>query len=106
MSSRTGFGNSRRSTVSLVSALVLSATTWASADEIRVLSGGGPQVALRAGIPEFERATGHRVHPPFAHVTVIQQKLVAGEKNDLVFLPVPFIPSPHKSLAFPSPVPI
>jgi molybdate transport system substrate-binding protein len=99
VSSRTGFGNSRRSTVSLVSALVLSATTWASADEIRVLSGGGPQVALRAVIPEFERATGHRVHPTFAHVTVIQQKLVAGEKTDLVLLPVPLIASTEKSLA-------
>jgi molybdate transport system substrate-binding protein len=99
VSSRTGFGNSRRSTVSLVSALVLSATTWASADEIRVLSGGGPQVALRAVIPEFERATGHRVHPTFAHVSVIQQKLVAGEKTDLVLLPVPLIASTEKSLA-------
>src|SRR5262249_42280209 len=99
MSSRTGFGNSRRSTVSLVSALVLSATTWASADEIRVLSGGGPQVALRAVIPEFEGATGHRVRPTFAHVSVIQQKLIAGEKADLILLPVPLIAAIEKSLA-------
>src|SRR5262249_61177330 len=98
MSSRTGFGNSRRSTVSLVSALVLSATTWASADEIRVLSGGGPQGALRAGIPEFERATGHRGHPTFPHVRVFQQKLVAGEKNSLVLVPVPFVASSRKTL--------
>jgi molybdate transport system substrate-binding protein len=100
MSSKTGSGTSGRSTASLLPALVLSATvTWANADEIRVLSGGGPQVALREVIPEFERATGHQVHPTFAHVSVIQQKLVAGEKADLVLLPVPLIAATEKSLA-------
>jgi ABC-type molybdate transport system substrate-binding protein len=53
---------------SILLGLVLSVTaTVASTDEIRVLSGGGPQVALQAVIPEFEKATGHRVHPTFAH---------------------------------------
>jgi molybdate transport system substrate-binding protein len=85
---------------SLLSALVLSVTaTAANADEIRVLSGGGPQMVLRAVIPEFESATGHQVHPTFALVTVIQQKLAAGEKVDLILLPVPLIAATEKSLA-------
>ena len=85
---------------SMLSALALSiAATVANADEIRVLCGGGPQVALRAVIPEFEGATGHRVHPTFAHVSVIQQKLAAGEKADLILLPVPLIAATEKAVA-------
>jgi hypothetical protein len=57
-------GISRRPVASLLSALILSITaTQAKADDIRVLSGGGPQAALRAVIPEFEKETGHRVQP-------------------------------------------
>src|SRR5215471_2068039 len=72
--------------------------TLANADEIRVLSGGGAQGVLRAVIPEFERATGHQVRPTFAHVNVVQQKLAAGEKADLIFLPVPLIARVEKTL--------
>ena len=75
------------------------ATTTARSEEIRVLSGGGPQEALQSIIPEFEAATGHRVHPIYAHVLVIQQKLAAGEKTDLILLPVPLIAATEKSLA-------
>jgi molybdate transport system substrate-binding protein len=73
-------------------------STVANADEIHILSGGGPQAALRAFIPEFESATGHRVYPTFAHVSVIQQKLAAGEKTDLILLPVPLIAAAEKAL--------
>jgi molybdate transport system substrate-binding protein len=72
--------------------------TLANADEIRVLSGGGAQGVLRAVIPEFERATGHQVRPTFAHVNVVQQKLAAGEKADLIFLPAPLIARVEKTL--------
>ena len=99
-STQTGFDISGRLIASILSALILSiAATVANADEIRDLSGGGPQVALRALIAEFEGATGHRVHPTFAHVNVIQQKLAAGEKADLILLPVPLIAATEKSVA-------
>jgi molybdate transport system substrate-binding protein len=92
-------GISRRPVASLLSALILSITaTQAKADDIRVLSGGGPQAALRAVIPEFEKETGHRVQPVFAHVSVIQQKLAAGEKTDLIFLPIPLIAAAEKAV--------
>jgi len=84
---------------SVVLALALtSSAALANADEIRVLSGGGAQGALRAVIPEFERATGHQVRPIFAHVSVVLQKLAAGEKADLIFLPVPLIARVEKTL--------
>jgi molybdate transport system substrate-binding protein len=54
---------------------------------------------LRAAIPGFEGTTGHRVHPTFAHVSVIQQKLAAGEKTDLIMLPIPLIAAAERSLA-------
>ena len=93
-------GITRRFAASLLSALILSVTaTLANADDIRVLSGGGPQAALRAVIPEFEKATGHRVQLIFAHVSVIRQKLAAGEKTDLIFLPVPLIAAAEKAVA-------
>ncbi|HEY1474885.1 MAG TPA: substrate-binding domain-containing protein [Pseudolabrys sp.] len=96
---QTGFDIIGRLITSIVSAIILSiAATVANADEIRVLSGGGAQLALRAVIPEFEGATGHRVHPTFAHVSVIQQKLAAGEKADLILLPVPLIAAVEKNL--------
>jgi molybdate transport system substrate-binding protein len=76
-------------------ALTSSATL---ADELHVLSGGGAQGALQAVIPEFERATGHQVRPTFVHVNVVQQKLAAGEKTDLIFLPVPLIARVEKTL--------
>ena len=91
---------SRTVQTALIALVLLVTGTVADADEIRVLSGGGPQIALQAVIPEFEGATGHRVHPTFALVTVIQQKLIAGgEKADLILLPVPLISVAEKSLA-------
>jgi molybdate transport system substrate-binding protein len=95
-----GPGIRRHLIASLLSALVLTvAATVTNADEIRLLRGGGPQAALQAIIPEFERATGHRVHPTFALVTVIRQKLAGGEKADLILLPVPLIAATKKSLS-------
>jgi molybdate transport system substrate-binding protein len=68
----------------------------ATSADIHVFSGGGPQEALRHLSPEFERATGHRVEFTFRLVTEIQQKLAAGEKADVVLLPVPLIAAIEK----------
>ena len=100
MATRPGIGVVGRLVALSLCPLALSITaTLATGDEIRVLSGGGPQVVLRTVIPEFEGAIGHRVHPTFALVTVIQQKLAGGEEADLILLPVPLIAATEKSLA-------
>jgi molybdate transport system substrate-binding protein len=73
-------------------------TSRARADEIRIYSGGAPQSVLRGITAEFEQATGHKVSYTFALVTAIQQKLAAGEKADLILLPVPLIAATEKTL--------
>lgn len=69
----------------------------AFAEDIHLLCGGAPQRVIRALTTEFERQTGHRLVTTFALVTVIQQKLAAGEKADLVLLPVPLIAAVEKT---------
>ena len=73
-------------------------TGEATSADIRVFSGGGPQDALRHLAPEFERATGHRVEFTFRLVTEIQRKLAAGEKADVILLPVPLIAATEKTV--------
>ena len=68
--------------------------------DIRVFSGGAPQAALRLLAPEFERTSGHRLDLTFRLVTEIQQKLSAGEKADVILLPIPLIAATEKSLPF------
>ena len=89
----------RRTLAVLASALAMSlcATSVAAAD-IRVFSGGAPQAVLRVLAPEFEQATGHRIQFTFSLVTDIQRKLAAGEKADVILLPVPLIAATEKTL--------
>ncbi len=69
------------------------------ADDIRVFSGGAPQETLEALAPAFEKQTGHRMRFTFAHVSVIQKRLAAGEPTDVVLLPVQLLASTEKSVA-------
>lgn len=55
------------------------------------MSGGAPKEALTALVPEFEKKTGHKVHIAYIVITAMQQKLTAGEKPDMVLMPVPAI---------------
>jgi molybdate transport system substrate-binding protein len=66
-------------------------TKSAPAAEIRVMSGGAPQQVLAVLTPEFEKQTGHTVKFSFAVITALRQRLDAGEKTDMVLLPVPVI---------------
>jgi molybdate transport system substrate-binding protein len=77
----------------LVAALTLlgMSVTPLSAKELRVYSGGAPQETLKLLAPEFEKTTGHRLAFTFAVVGAIRQRLEAGEKADVVLLPVPLI---------------
>ena len=77
----------------LVAALTLlgMSVTPLSAIELRVYSGGAPQETLKLLAPEFEKTTGHRLAFTFAVVGAIRQRLEAGEKADVVLLPVPLI---------------
>jgi molybdate transport system substrate-binding protein len=74
----------------MLAALTMTAAR-ASGAEIHVMSGGAPQGVLAVLTPEFEKQTGHTVKYTFAVVTALRQKLDAGEKADMVLLPVPVI---------------
>ncbi len=66
------------------------------AAEIRVFAGGAPQETLEALAPQFEKQIGHRVKFTFAHVSIIQKKLAAGERAEVILLPVPLMAKAEK----------
>lgn len=68
----------------------ISGSTALAAD-IRVMSGGAPKEVLAVLTPEFERKTGHKVHFTYIVISAMQQKLAAGERPDMVLMPVPAI---------------
>jgi molybdate transport system substrate-binding protein len=70
---------------------LIGAATSAGAADIRVMSGGAPQEALAVLTPEFEKQTGHKVNFTFAVITELRKRLAAGEKTDMVLMPVPII---------------
>jgi molybdate transport system substrate-binding protein len=79
----------------LCSVVMLAAWTMTtqsiSAAEINVMSGGAPRDVLKVLTPRFEQQTGNSVNYSFAVITALRQRLDAGEKVDMVLLPVPVI---------------
>ena len=63
----------------------------ASAAEIHVMSGGAPKEVFALLTPKFERQTGHKVKFTYAVITELRQKLAAGEKADVLIMPVPVL---------------
>jgi len=63
----------------------------ALAADIHVMTGGAPKEVLAVLTPEFEKRTGHKVHLTYIVIAAMQQKLAAGEKPDMVLMPVPAI---------------
>jgi molybdate transport system substrate-binding protein len=63
----------------------------AAAAQITVMSGGAPQEVLAAITPQFEKRTRNTVKYSFAVITALRQRLDAGEKADVVLLPMPVI---------------
>ena len=68
--------------------------------DIHVMSGGAPKEVLAALVPEFEKKTGHKVHITYIVISAMQQKLAAGEKPDMVLMPVPAIEARVKDGSF------
>ena len=59
--------------------------------DIHVMTGGAPKEVLAVLTPQFEQRTGHKVHFTYIVIAAMQQKLAAGEKPDMVLMPVPAI---------------
>src|SRR6185295_11980063 len=65
--------------------------SMALAADIHVMTGGAPKEVLAVLTPQFEQRTGHKVHFTYIVIAAMQQKLAAGEKPDMVLMPVPAI---------------
>ena len=60
-------------------------SSYAPAAELKILSVGAPHPLLQSLIPEYERATGHKVSASFGPPALLQRRLMKGEAADLVF---------------------
>jgi molybdate transport system substrate-binding protein len=89
-----------RAALCLLAALASSIGSAALAADIHVMSGGAPKEVLAVLTPEFERETGHKVQFTYIVISAMQQKLNAGEKPDMVLMPVPAIDARMKDGTF------
>jgi molybdate transport system substrate-binding protein len=62
-----------------------------SASEIRVMSGGAPKEVFAQLTPKFEQQTGNKVVFVYEVLTALREKIAAGEKVDVLVMPVPML---------------
>jgi molybdate transport system substrate-binding protein len=62
-----------------------------NAAEIKIIASGGLKAACLELIPNFERASGHKVAAVWAGSVDIKRRMEAGESFDLVIMPGAFI---------------
>ncbi len=67
----------------------LFSSTFAMADEIKVMSGGAPKELFAHLTPQFEKQTGHKVKFEYVLIPALREKIAAGEKTDVLVMPVP-----------------
>jgi molybdate transport system substrate-binding protein len=67
-------------------AIALLFSVVADAAEIRVMSTQAPEQAYRALVPEFEKASGHKVTTIFSGTVDIDKRLAAGETYDVLIM--------------------
>src|SRR3954471_22499621 len=75
----------------MLAALASMLGSMALGADIHVMTGGAPKEVLTLLTPQFEQQTGHKVHFTYIVISAMQQKLAAGEKPDMVLMPVPAI---------------
>jgi len=73
-----------------ISVILLQATTAAAA-EITVLCSNGIKAVMEDLVPQFERATKHKVVVKFGLAAVLKRQIEAGEPFDLAILTPPLI---------------
>src|SRR3989442_13282720 len=79
-------------TVSLVTAAAaLLLAGFADAAEIKVLSTQATEEAYRELVPQFEKASGHKVTTVFTGTLAANKRLAAGETYDLLIMSAPSI---------------
>jgi molybdate transport system substrate-binding protein len=69
----------------------------AGAVEIKVVSTQAPEEAYRELVPQFEKASGHKVTTVFTGTLDLQKRIAAGESYDLIIMAGPAIDDYIKS---------
>ena len=59
--------------------------------EIHLMSGYAPKEVFVRLAPQFEKQTGHKPIVHYAVLSAIREKLAAGERPDIIVMPVPLI---------------
>ena len=78
-------------TASLIAAGALLLAGFANAAEIRVGSTQATEEAYKELIPQFEKASGHKVTTVFTGTLDLQKRVAGGEKYDLLIMAGPAI---------------
>ena len=76
-------------TLALAVALLLGGAVTAGAEPLKVMSAGAVSGAIKALAPEFTKATGVEVTLVFGNVGMIEDRLKAGERADVLILAAP-----------------
>ncbi len=70
----------------IVSAFLLAHASVAQSAEIKVLCSNGLKAVVEELVPQFERATKHKVTVTYALASTIKQRIDAGEPFDVAFV--------------------
>jgi molybdate transport system substrate-binding protein len=79
-----------KSRILIATGLLMSSGT-AQAAEIKVLSTQATEQAYRELVPQFERASGHKVTTIFTGTLDLQKRIAAGESYDMIIMAGPAI---------------
>ena len=79
----------KRSIVAAAAAVILPTMTFAA--ELKVLSTQATEDTYRELVPQFEKATGHKVATIFTGTLDAQKRLAAGENYDVIIMAAPAI---------------
>ena len=81
----------------IATAATLMVPTLSNAAEINVLSTQATEEAYRELVPQFEKATGHKVTIIFSGTLDVQKRLAAGESYDMIIMAGPAIDAQIKA---------
>src|SRR6516162_6620955 len=84
-------GANMKGSIVMAVAAVLTVPTLTNAAEIKVLSTQATEEAYRELVPQFEKATGHKVTTVFTGTLGAQKRLADGESYDMIIMSAPSI---------------
>src|SRR5262245_32885479 len=81
----------------IIAAFLLTVSALANAAEIKVLSTQATEEVYRELVPQFEKATGHKVTTVFTGTLGAQKRLADGESYDMIIMSSPSIDAQIKA---------